>query len=179
MITDLKCLIKTYDNVIPSSMCKSLIEKYEANIDNIDKRHNQFFNFNEILLQKYPETFEEEFKYAFDAFNECVVDYVNSLEIAFWPPKYGYEMFRLKKYPLDGYFVEHIDVTGESTMKRFLSFFCYLNNAGGTRFTHLDYEVESKEGRLLLFPPMWMFPHEAIVSNKENKFLLHTYLHYI
>lgn len=177
---DLKSLIRTYDNVLPKEICDSLIDKFEKVTCSRVYDHTEYYNFKELIIQEHIDTFKDEFNYAFAAFNERVEDYKKRLNIKFWPNSYGFEMFKLKKYPReDGYFKEHIDVTGVNTMKRFFSFFCYLNDGGGTKFTALDYKVESKPGRLILFPPQWMFPHQSINNKKTDKIILHTYLHYV
>ena len=172
-------LVKTYDDVIPEDVRKSLIRKFNT-VPITREFDTDGLKFKEVFIQNHPNIFKKEFDFAFNAFNRCVQLYLKEKNIRFFPEKYGYEVFRLKRYTKsDGWFKEHVDVTGTDSMKRFFSFFCYLNDGGGTRFTDLDFTVESKPGRLLLFPPMWMFPHEALVSEENNKYLLHTYLHYV
>lgn len=176
MISD---FIKVYDDVIPKNVREALIKKFNL-VPPTREFSDPVFKFNEVFIQQHPNIFKSEFDFAFKAFNQCVDRYKKDLNIKHFPPKHGYEMFRLKKYVKgDGYFKPHVDVEGVHNMKRFFTFFCYINDAGGTKFTDLDITIESKPGRLLLFPPMWMYPHEAIVSNSNDKYLLHTYLHYV
>jgi hypothetical protein len=172
-------LIKTYDDVIPKHIRDSLIKKY-ALVKSTREFDEHQYKFKEVFIQNHLDIFKDEFEFTFNAFNECVEKYKQELKIKYFPVKHGYEMFRLKRYKQgDGHFKPHVDVYSASSMMRFFTFFCYINDGGGTRFTDLNITVESKPGRLLLFPPMWMFPHEAIVSNSNDKYLLHTYLHYI
>lgn len=169
--------IRTYDNVLSDEICDSLISKFNS-LKHYDERDTDYYRFDQVEIQRY-KIFKNEFNFTLNAFNSKVLDYLQEFQIKFWPKNAGYEMFRLKKYKKDGYFKEHIDVVGLETNKRFLSFFCYLNNDGGTMFTFQNekLKIEGKKGRLLIFPPFWMYPHYAEVINE--KFLLHTYLHYI
>jgi hypothetical protein len=95
----------------------------------------------------------------------------------------GYEGFRLKRYlPNTNDRIDaHTDATNLTVCKRFLSLFWYLNDVdegGETLFTELNYYVKPKAGRLVVFPPMWMFPHAGCPTVVGTKYLLHSYLHY-
>jgi prolyl 4-hydroxylase len=171
--------IKTYDNVIPKEVRDSLIKKF-ALVAPTREFDEHTYKFKEVFIQNHLNIFQDEFNFAFKGFNQCVEKYKQELRIKFFPDKHGYEIFRLKKYNSgNGHFKPHVDVYGTNSMMRFFTFFCYINDGGGTKFTDLDITIESKPGRLLCFPPMWMFPHEAIVSDNCDKYLLHTYLHYV
>jgi len=66
-----------------------------------------------------------------------------------------------------------------SVSNRYLVLLWYLNDvaAGGeTRFPQLDISVRPARGRLLMFPPYWMYQHEGAPPRSENKFILSTYL---
>ena len=62
---------------------------------------------------------------------------------------------------------------------RYLVFLWYLNDVGsggGTRFPDLDFEVDARAGRLLIFPPYWMYQHEGLPPLSGDKYILSTYL---
>jgi len=62
---------------------------------------------------------------------------------------------------------------------RYLVFLWYLNDVergGATRFPDLDLEVAARAGRLLIFPPYWMFQHEGLPPESGDKYILSTYL---
>ncbi|RPE80953.1 2OG-Fe(II) oxygenase [Vulcaniibacterium tengchongense] len=64
---------------------------------------------------------------------------------------------------------------------RYLVFLWYLNDVdveGGTRFPHLDLTVAPKAGRLLMFPPYWMYQHQGLPSPRQDKYILSTYLRF-
>ncbi|MEO8000299.1 MAG: 2OG-Fe(II) oxygenase [Arenimonas sp.] len=71
----------------------------------------------------------------------------------------------------------HFDSIGEKA-NRYLVFLWYLNDVtegGGTEFPELGVTIQAKAGRLVMFPPYWMYQHlgQAPVSN--DKYILSTY----
>ena len=55
----------------------------------------------------------------------------------------------------------------------------YLNDVaegGETRFPQLGITVPARQGRLLVFPPYWMYQHEGLAPESGDKFILSTYL---
>ena len=85
----------------------------------------------------------------------------------------------LKRYqpgPADAFQV-HFDALGKLA-NRYLVFLWYLNDVaegGETYFPTLNLKISPKAGRLLMFPPYWMFQHEGLAPRSEEKFILSTY----
>lgn len=101
----------------------------------------------------------------------------------YFPQRYAFEEFRVKHYANDGIdqFDTHVDSASLNTSKRFLVFFWYLNDVavgGETIFPELNISVKPNKGRLLMFPPYWMYPHKGNIPISNEKFLLSSYLHY-
>ena len=74
----------------------------------------------------------------------------------------------------------HFDSVNE-VCDRYLVFLWYLNDvhdAGQTSFPLLDLHVAPRAGRLLVFPPYWMFAHEGRASPTQDKYILSTYLRF-
>ena len=74
----------------------------------------------------------------------------------------------------------HFDSVNEVS-DRYLVFLWYLNDvrdAGHTSFPLLDLHVAPRAGRLLMFPPYWMFAHEGRPSPTQDKYILSTYLRF-
>ena len=92
------------------------------------------------------------------------------------PETLSFEQLRIKRYPTDGYFKEHIDAWDTPSSKRFLSAFVYLNESGGTKF--FNKIIDAKPGKMVIFPPHWMFPHTGLVG-QTPKYFLSTYLHFM
>lgn len=75
-------------------------------------------------------------------------------------------------------FQPHFDSLGE-VCNRYLVFLWYLSDvvAGGeTTFVDLNVSVAPRAGRLLIFPPYWMFQHEGRPPLEGEKYILSTYL---
>ena len=65
---------------------------------------------------------------------------------------------------------------------RYLVLLWYLNDVehgGATRFPQLDVSIEARAGRLLIFPPYWMYQHEGLPPVSGDKYILSTYLLFI
>jgi hypothetical protein len=74
-------------------------------------------------------------------------------------------------------FQPHFDSLGEVST-RYLVFLWYLNDVaegGETAFVDLGIEVKPKAGRLLMFPPYWMFQHAGRAPVSNDKYILSTY----
>jgi 2-oxoglutarate-Fe(II)-dependent oxygenase superfamily protein len=75
-------------------------------------------------------------------------------------------------------FQPHFDAIGPVS-SRYLVFLWYLNDVaegGETLFCDLDVKVAPRAGRLLMFPPYWMFQHAGLPPIGGDKYILSTYL---
>jgi hypothetical protein len=62
---------------------------------------------------------------------------------------------------------------------RYLVLLWYLNDVsegGVTNFPQLDFAVSARAGRLLMFPPYWMYQHEGQPPLSGDKYIVSTYL---
>ena len=58
-------------------------------------------------------------------------------------------------------------------------FLWYLNDVesgGETDFPQLGLRVSARRGRLLMFPPYWMYQHAGLPPESGDKYILSTYL---
>jgi prolyl 4-hydroxylase len=86
----------------------------------------------------------------------------------------------MKRYRSGGAerFQLHFDAVNHLS-SRYLVLLWYLNDveAGGeTRFPQLDLSVDPRAGRLLMFPPYWMYQHEGMPPRSGEKYILSAYL---
>ena len=82
--------------------------------------------------------------------------------------------FNIQKFDgeKNGYFMRHCEADGPYT-ERILTWMIYLNNAkSGTRFYYPRRDVKAKEGRLVIWPADWTYPHSGITPNKGEKYLM-------
>lgn len=85
----------------------------------------------------------------------------------------------IKRYRVGGddAFQPHFDSLGP-VCNRYLVFLWYLNDVeegGETEFVDLGRRVEARAGRLLMFPPYWMFQHAGLPPRSNDKYILSTY----
>jgi prolyl 4-hydroxylase len=62
---------------------------------------------------------------------------------------------------------------------RYLVMLWYLNDVavgGETDFPHLKLTIRPEAGRLLMFPPYWMYQHQGLPPVSGDKYILSTYL---
>lgn len=72
----------------------------------------------------------------------------------------------------------HFDSIGEYANRYFVLLW-YLNDVaegGETAFPQLDFAVAPRAGRLLVFPPYWMYQHEGRPPISGDKYIISTYL---
>lgn len=87
---------------------------------------------------------------------------------------------RMKRYRTGGdeQFEPHFDSI-DQVSARYLVFLWYLNDVaegGETEFCDLGMKVAARAGRLLMFPPYWMFQHAGLPPRSNDKYILSTYL---
>jgi hypothetical protein len=86
----------------------------------------------------------------------------------------------LKRYRpgFDEQFQPHFDSVHE-VANRYFVLIWYLNDVaegGETVFPALDISISPRQGRLLVFPPYWMFQHAGLAPVSGEKFIISTYL---
>ena len=75
-------------------------------------------------------------------------------------------------------FQQHFDSVHE-VANRYFVLLWYLNEVaegGETVFPQLDVRIKARQGRLLAFPPYWMFQHAGLPPLSGDKYILSTYL---
>ena len=185
---ELKDYIQVYDDAIPKEVCTHAIKLFEEEQHEEWDRSGcpQFTQFNITEhLEKHPESKDWDIiQYALiESAHRYAQEYMDKSNCRkFFPPKSSLEQFRLKKYRkgTDDRFERHVDVGDHLSAKRFLSLFWYLNDVeegGETKFDELT--IEPNQGRLLIFPPLWCFPHSGEPTISDDKYLVGTYCHYV
>lgn len=183
--------IKVYDEVIPQETCEQLIKIYADH----PQYHERFDyegrpSFTQLNLtdtaDKMPDSpIHAIHDYLVERTHKICVSYMMELGLGhFWPDQNALEQYRLKYYQAgsDDRFDTHVDVGNHDSAKRFLAMFFYLNDleeGGETVFDTCDFTVKPKAGRMLVFPPMWCFPHSGRPAISDDKFIIGTYLHYV
>lgn len=182
--------ITVMDEAIPTNFCKQLIGKFEANEDQVQvetelKNVRHFMEVN--VSQCWPDEHETMVNLVQQAWKTYRADHEIVMG-AQWPTQFGFEQFRMKRYLPNGKdeFAFHTDVGNYASARRFLAFLWYLNtpeSGGATQFGYHQevpiITVPAKRGRLLMFPPLWMYPHWGCKVSGGPKYIMTGYLHYI
>ena len=185
---EVESYVRTYDNVLAPDVCKSIIEAFsKSNSEYIDREQRPAFTHlniskpykeNDILWVKHHDTI-------MNVFDKYIEKYVTSLDCGpDFPFNSSYEEFRMKRYENDGHdqFKDHVDVQDHPTSRRMLAMFIYLNDVpegGETYFPKLDLKITPRCGKLLIFPPLWMFRHAGLPPVSNEKYIIGSYLHYL
>ena len=173
---------------MPKNICNDVVNLFEsADTADIERRTtpNNIPRLSQLNFTKKSYLNEELFKVVCNYLLSAVDHYKHNIKsfYAFAPRNLYFEHFRIKRYISEDedQFDTHVDVGSVSDECRYLSFMWYLNDVidgGETEFTELDFKIQPKAGALIMFPPIWMFPHKGHLLNSGKKYLLSTYLLY-
>ena len=184
---DLEKYVRVYDDALDVNTCRAIIDqssKIKWERWNRDGRP-QFDQFNvtgeaEVPPMDGPWTkIHNEMILSIRKYTNQYMDDVGCVDQ--WPMENALEQLRLKRYKVgENDRFEWHDVGDHSSARRFLAMFYYLNDVekgGETEFSHT--KVKPVQGRVLMFPPMWMFPHAGLAPVSNDKYIIGTYLHYV
>lgn len=189
MATNLVDYIRVYDNVVSADFCKSVITAFDKDVTHhqrIDRNYRPTFtelNVSQRYIEKDSNWISIQINIQ-KAFVDYISLYMKDLDLGpDFPAKYCFEEYRIKKYAtLTDEFKDHVDVGDHASARRFLVCFLYLNDVsvgGETNFPKLNHAVEPKCGRLLIFPPLWMYRHAGRPVAAGSKYIVGSYLHYL
>ena len=189
MGVELKDYICYYDGVVSTDFCSHVVKAFELdthNHDIVDREKRPSFTQLNVSAQyiKRRERWIDIQTKVQEVFVKYIDQYIDEKNIGpDFPPKYAFEEYRIKRYSESvDEFKDHVDVGDHSSARRFLVCFLYLNDVesgGETDFPLLDYSVTPKAGRLLIFPPLWLYRHAGRPVNSGKKYIIGSYLHYL
>jgi len=178
-------LIQFYDSVLDPNVCQFLIDVFNQFSDKHERHDNEGRpNFTQFNLTKN-KTLSDEINNVHNIMIKKTLEYrdiyYQFIDSRVFPKQHAFEEFRIKRYTPGGIdrFDTHVDVIDHATSRRYLSFMWYLNdveNGGNTVFK--DVTIKPKTGSLLVFPPLWMYPHKGEPPISGEKYIISTYLHY-
>jgi hypothetical protein len=171
--------VMTFDAVLSPENCRALIDRFEASPGCELTQREEGHSFTQLnITEEWPDVAQALTQLFFSYFNK----YQAAVNAVFWPEKFSFEHLRIKRYLPNGRdsFPTHVDVMDKSASERFMTAFIYLNtpDGGETTFDTLGLSVSPVEGKMIVFPPLWLFPHAGLLPKTLPKYILHTYLHY-
>jgi len=182
LMGSLSDFVHVYPKVLPNEVCDQLVSYFEENQEKHEHINNnncpKFTQFNLTQNRENCKVIHDLLVGITFEYKKKYYEYFSNYPL---PDKHLLEEFRIKRYnPNSGdKFDTHVDVVNYPSARRFLSFFWYLNtveDGGNTVFEHGS--IKPCKGSLVIFPPLWMFPHEGQEPISGAKYLLSTYLHY-
>jgi prolyl 4-hydroxylase len=182
---DLARYVRSYDDAIDPALCADMIASFE-NLARFHARNGRGvmtqleesawteLNVSKVADAQIKTFFEAQVFQYLERYNS---DVKLTLPI---PPRNRLENLRIKRYTSESgdQFQPHFD-SMDYTSNRYLVFIWYLNDVaegGETAFPDLDLRVSAKAGRLLMFPPYWMFQHAGLPPKSGDKYIISTYL---
>jgi hypothetical protein len=177
--TSLADHIRSYAGALGPEQCHQLIERFEASSALESCACDGSYSFTQLDITAH---WPDQHKLLVPILLACFARYQADLTAGFWPPSFAFEHLRIKRYLPNGRdaFPPHVDVMGQRAARRFMTAIVYLNHVigGETVFPALGLSVAPEVGKLIAFPPLWLFPHAGLPPREQPKYILHTYLCY-
>jgi prolyl 4-hydroxylase len=175
--------IRVYDEVLPAELCDRMVARFEADAANqqaIDRPGIRRFSVLDVTAAP---GWSDIHAILLDQLIKAVGRYAADLETRWLPPNQSVENFRIKRYrPGTGEeFRPHVDVSNADLSHRMLVIFWYLNDVaegGETEFASLGVAVKPRKGRLLMFPPFFLYPHAGRPPVSNTKYIVGSYTRY-
>ena len=185
---DLRRYIRTYDHDLDAPLCQRMIASF-AGLERFHMRNGRGVRrgldesaWTELNVSRLSDA---AFLGMFRKFIDRALDrYNREVELAIPIPNTPLTSDLILKRYRPGEqerFQLHFDAVNH-VAHRYLVLLWYLNDVeqgGATRFPQLDVTIQARAGRLLRFPPYWMYQHEGLPPVSGDKYILSTYLLFI
>lgn len=171
-MANLTDFIHIHHNKLDSNQCDALINFFEEksfdkktlNLTDIKDSNEEIYAIHNEILKIVISTRNEYYNYCFGKI---------------FPEMNSFEKFTISKfYPDDKNVDAVVDIKTYEDAKRFLCFRFYLNDNTGGQTNFLDLTIQPERGKLIVYPPFWLFPHRELEPIDEPKYILTAYLHY-
>jgi hypothetical protein len=182
---DLKHFVRVYDADLEPAFCQRMIDSFHAlsrfHVTNggsvragLEESAWTELNVTRLSDDAFRGFFRHHIDRALERYNRDV-----ALEIPIPNSPKSADLI-LKRYRAGSQerFQVHFDSIHE-VANRYVVLLWYLNDVtegGETRFPQLDIAVAARTGRLLMFPPYWMYQHAGLPSKSGDKYIVSTYL---
>lgn len=182
---DLARYVQWFDGALEPAFCRRMIESFDQ-LSQFQMRVKRDatqvlqssawieLNVSKVADASFENLFREQVFQYLERYNEKV-----GLTLPI-PPRNRLENLRIKRYlATEGdQFQPHFDAL-DYCCNRYMVFIWYLNDVaegGETEFCDMGLRVEARAGRLLMFPPYWMYQHAGLPPRSNDKYIISTYL---
>jgi hypothetical protein len=183
--------IRVIDNAVSSELCENIIAEFKRDhtLHHHDgDRYIELETFNRRQSNKWDPKIEgraQRWNPLTDQVAQTALALTNDYRTR-WDPfmmtpqEWIMEGIRVKSYePNVHEFRLHSDQGNAATASRFIACLIYLNNnEAGTEFPLEQFTIAAEQGRMVLFPPNWQYPHRGLMPTVSTKYILSTYLHF-
>jgi len=182
---DLTHYVQCFDNALEPEFCERMIESFDrlsrfharsgrGVVTQLEESAWTELNVTKVADASFETFFREQAVHYLALYNERVA---LTLPI---PPRNRLENLRIKRYSANAgdRFQPHFDAL-DYCSNRYMVFLWYLNDVGEggeTEFCDLGMRIDARQGRLLMFPPYWMFQHAGLPPRSNDKYMISTYL---
>lgn len=182
---DLARFVRSFDGALDPALCAQMIASFEqlaqfharngrGVMTSLEDSAWTELNVSQVADQPLKDFFRAQVFRYLDEYNLAL-----GMQLPI-PARERIEQLRIKRYLVEenDQFQTHFDAL-DYTSNRYLVFLWYLNDVrdgGETAFPDLDLRVEARAGRLLMFPPYWMFQHAGLPPKSNDKYIISTYL---
>jgi hypothetical protein len=177
--------VRTYDDALPASFCAQLIDGFSRNsaqqyrsgrgvLPGLDDSGWTELDIGKLADEAFLGFFLSRIEQALERYNR---DVGLTIPVPYRPRTAKLIMKRYRPGGEDG-FQLHFDSL-DKVSNRYMVFLWYLNDVaegGETAFPALDIKIAPRTGRLLMFPPYWMYQHIGKPPVSGDKYILSTYL---
>lgn len=180
-------LIRVYDDALDPGLCRRAIDLFEADTEGQFRRPRQdTWTENIITRNPLPEWREVE-KALVENMVRHLREFAGAPQARMLARKLpgAFEHLKIKKYRAGGsggdHFPLHFDAFDHKTSVRIVAFLWYLNTleeGGETVFPVLGPRIAPRAGRLVVFPPMWMYEHQGEPPVSADKYIVTSYLNF-
>ena len=186
---NLKRFIKIYDDALSKDFCDQMVSQFEHQTFNQTGPAGQPLNSSYIGNDASHWTeMNIDAQESWHQYTDTLIENCHSFSEryatetgAFLPNRMMLEAFRIKRYKAKNSdnFSPHIDADCIERAARYLVYIWYLSDVergGETKFFNINYSVKPKKGRLLIFPPYWLFPHAGKTPISGDKYIVGNFL---
>lgn len=184
-VADVRSYVQTFEGALPPAFCEQLIASFQQTADRHIVRSPGWragldaSSWTELDVSALAD--EAFMGYFYKQIDDYLAEYNRRLGLTIPVPASPLiSQMRIKRYVAGSgeAFQPHFDAIYE-VANRYLVFLWYLNDVaegGETEFCDLGISIPARAGKLLMFPPYWMYQHAGRPPLSGDKYIMSLYL---
>lgn len=176
--------ILEFENSIPNILCNEIITLFEEETKfsglTLGGIQKNILDSDDFVIPKNSTTWNKIEIFLHKELSKKLIKYLHTIS-SYYSNDYKFlsdsklytEMFIIRRYTKDiGKYVFHIDEHPEK--KRIITFIWYLNTVenGGETYFYNGVNIKPEQGKLLMFPSSWTYPHSSKNTISDNKYVI-------